>query len=87
MFDITKHKWTDGTISRVTQYVSNVPGSDHIILHIAQEAVLLEKSDSTAIAKHFHDLMSIDEKIDFWNVMFKDNDLGIGKLSKVNPKV
>jgi len=68
-FDIRNHRWSD-----VNPFGINVPILRGVINLVFNRPVLnfkLNKNDSTAIAKHFHDLMTDDEKIDFWDTMYE----------------
>lgn len=67
MSDITKHKWSD-------VYTKVKIEDDNIVLYGCLgdvQAIFLNKDDSTVIAKHFYDLMTDKEKIDFFHVMNK----------------
>lgn len=65
MTDLTNHNWHNAEFNDCDE-------NEITLLNGSNGVVSLNKDDSTAIAKHFHDLMNTKERLAFWNVMFKD---------------
>lgn len=79
-FDITKHKCSDSVLS-LTPHNNLL----ELRLFLSQSKCYhstINKNDVTVMAKHFHDLMTDDEKVDFWDTMYEGYERHFGDISQ-----